>query len=96
MIWCPAAVIGSGVFNLGRMEKEKFIVRKASDLTKRSLSKEEVYEFIAGFNNTSTFRHVIPPDFYISEEVIVSIMRDGFKAYKGKMHGFEEAWIIEW
>ena len=25
MIWCPAAVIGSGVFNLGSMEKEKII-----------------------------------------------------------------------
>ncbi len=78
------------------MEKEKFIVRKASDLTKRSLSKEDVYGAIAQFNNTPTFKHVIPPDFYISEEVIVSIMRDGFKAYKGKMFNFEEVWIIEW
>lgn len=30
MIWCPAAVIGSGVFNLGSMEsKEKMIERIA-------------------------------------------------------------------
>lgn len=96
MIWYPAAVIGSGVFNLGSMEKEKFIVRKASDLTKRSISKEDVYEVIARFNNTPTYKHVMPTECYISEEVILSIMKDGFKVYKGSMMGLVDAWIIEW
>lgn len=31
MIWCPAAVIGSGVFNLGSMEKEKTEKLKKGD-----------------------------------------------------------------
>ncbi|WP_223559610.1 hypothetical protein [Chryseobacterium lathyri] len=78
------------------MDKEKFILRKASDLTKKSLTKAEVYENITRYNNTSIYRHAIPPEAYISEEVILSIMQDGFKVSKGNMIGFIDAWIIEW
>lgn len=78
------------------MEKEKFILRKASDLTKKSLTKEEVYDNISRSNNTPIYKHAIPPESYISEEVILSIMKDGFKVYKGNTMGFVDAWIIEW
>lgn len=78
------------------MEKLTHIVRKASDLTKKSLTKEEIYKRIGELNNTPTYKHVIPPDIYISEEVILSIMKDGFKVYKGNLFGFTDAWIIEW
>ena len=78
------------------MDKEKITIRKASDLKKRSLSKEDIYDVIANLNNTPTFKHVIPPDMYVSEEVIMSIINDGFKVYKGNIFNFDQAWIIEW
>lgn len=78
------------------MEKEKFVVRKASDLTKRSITKEEIYNSIANHNNMPCYKHAIPPEFYISEEVIVSMINDGFKVYRGDMMGWKDTWIIEW
>lgn len=99
MIWCPAAVIGSGVFNLGSMEKEKITVRKASDLTKRSISKDEVYAEISELYNRkqSHYKHFIPCYIYLSEEVILQMLNDGFKVYKGDFdHINKDVWIIEW
>lgn len=40
MIWCPAAVTGSGVFNLGSISKEKMIERIAMS-TNQSYEKVE-------------------------------------------------------
>lgn len=81
------------------MDKEKITVRKASDLTKRSISKEEVYDEISNLYNQkkSHYKHFIQHYFYISEEVILQMLNDGFKVYKGDFdHINKDVWIIEW
>lgn len=46
MIWCPAAVIGSGVFNLGSMERKEFdynlqkLLSEKAQLTKALINKD--------------------------------------------------------
>lgn len=76
------------------MEKPK--IRKASDMKKISLTKEGIYDNLSNQNNTAIYKHAIPPDAYISEDVILEIIKDGFKMYKGNLFGMTDVWIIEW
>jgi hypothetical protein len=72
---------------------------KANNLTKTSITAEEIYEGIDSQlkNNPSCFKHYIPHFLYVSDEVKLQLIDDGFKVYKGAWDGIQnDGLIIEW
>lgn len=72
---------------------------KANNITKTSITTKEIYENIESQlkHNASFFKYHIPHWVYVSDEVKLELMNDGFKVYKGSWDGIlNEALIIEW
>ena len=70
---------------------------KASELKKESLSVEDIYESIQNHVNINkaSYKYIIPHFIYVSDEVKLRLINDGFKLYKGN-YGIDEGLIIEW
>ena len=70
---------------------------KASDLKKKSIDIESIYKEIESMNSAGQFKHVIPHFIYVSDEVKLKLMADGFKVYIGNWSNFSpNDLIIEW
>ncbi len=70
---------------------------KATELTKESEVIENIYKAISEANSRGEYKWCIPHQFYVSEEVKVQLIEDGFKVYKGAWDGvLTNALIIEW
>ena len=70
---------------------------KAKDLKKESEVIENIYKAISDANSRGFFKHFIPHWIYVSEEVKMQLIEDGFKLYKGNWDfGMTDCLIIEW
>lgn len=70
---------------------------KAKSLTKTSVSVENIYKGISEANANNRFKHFIPHDVYVSDEVRLKLIDDGFKVHKGDWDGvMKDCLIIEW
>jgi len=69
---------------------------KASDLIKKSIEIEDVYKAIEDMNKVGQYKHGIPDMMYVSNEVQVKLIANGFKLYRGDLDYMKNALIIEW
>jgi len=70
---------------------------KANSLVKKSVKIEDVYSSIETANEYGGFKHFIPSNLYVSDEVRLKLMADGFKVYIGDWDGVMlNVLIIEW
>ena len=70
---------------------------KADSLVKKSVTLENIYKSIEDDNGRGSFKHFIPHGLYVSDEVKLQLMADGFKVYVGDWDGVMlNALIIEW
>lgn len=72
---------------------------KANSIKKTSVTVKEIYEGIESElkHNSSKFKYHIPHWIYVSDEVKLELINEGFKVYKGSWDGIlNEALIIEW
>lgn len=70
---------------------------KASSLKKETEVIENIYKAISESNANGRFKHFIPHDVYVSDEVRLQLIDDGFKVYKGDWDGvMTNCLIIEW
>lgn len=71
----------------------------ASEIKKTTLTAIEIYEHINDNlkHNPNTFKHFIPHYIYVSDEVKLQLINDGFKVYIGNWDNIiNGALIIEW
>lgn len=72
---------------------------KATDLVKKSISTEQIYRNIQTMvnSNPEQYKHFIPNNIYVSDEVRLQLLNDGFKVYRGDWDGImKDCLIIEW
>jgi len=70
---------------------------RANELKKESISIEDIYEAICNANTFKQYKHFIPHHIYVSEQVKLRLIEDGFKVYKSDWDGVtKECLIIEW
>ena len=70
---------------------------KASDLIKKSLDIQVIYKNIEERNSNGEFKYFIPHFVYVSDEVKLKLIADGFKVYIGNWSNFSpNDLIIEW
>jgi hypothetical protein len=70
---------------------------KATELVKKSLKVEDIFKMIEEKNLNGHFKYFIPHFLHVSEEVILTLIKNGFKVYKGDWDSnLKECWIIEW
>ena len=70
---------------------------KAKSLTKVSETIENIYNAISEANANSSYKHFIPHNIYVSDEVRLKLIDDGYKVYKGNWDGImTDVLIIEW
>jgi len=70
---------------------------KANELDKKSIKIEEVYKNIQGANESHGFKIFYPHCVYVEEKVIMQLVSDGFKVYRGTWDAFTtDVLIIEW
>lgn len=70
---------------------------KAKSLKKTSVSIENIYKGISESNANNRFKHFVPHDVYVSDEVRLKLIEDGYKVYKGNWDGImTNVLIIEW
>jgi hypothetical protein len=70
---------------------------KASDLKKQPITIETIYDAINQANSIGWHKHFIPHFVYVSDEVRLKLIEDGFKIYKGDWDGtMKDCLIIEW
>jgi len=70
---------------------------KATDLIKVSLSIDKIYEEIKRRNEINEFKAYFPHQIFISEDIKLKLMSDGFKVHHGAFDGFmNNGLIIEW
>ena len=70
---------------------------KANSLIKKSVKIEDIYNAIESANTGMCFKHFIPNNVYVSDEVKLKLVADGFKIYVGDWDGImTNVLIIEW
>lgn len=70
---------------------------KASSLKKESEVIENIYEAISQANAEGRFKYFIPHDVYVSDEVRLQLIEDGYKVCRGDWNGImTNCLIIEW
>lgn len=70
---------------------------RANSLVKISVTIEGIYTAIEEGNKYGCFKHGIPHNLYVSDEVKLKLMADGFKVYNGDWDGvMKNSLIIEW
>jgi len=69
---------------------------KANTLEKKSVSIEEIYKEIKRANDSGNFKIFIFHAKYVDEKVIINLLDDGYKVYKGKWDEQISGTIIEW
>lgn len=70
---------------------------KASELKKESEVIENIYTRISEANASGHYKHFIPHFVYVSDFVILQLIADGYKVYKGAWDGvITNCTIIEW
>lgn len=72
-------------------------VKNASDIVKKSVSVEDIKKDISrAVGGSSVYKLFYPHWIYISDEVRLELMRDGFKVYTGEWMRGDIGLIIEW
>lgn len=70
---------------------------KASSLKKESEVIENIYQIIINANGSGCYKTFITHDRYVSDEVRLQLIKDGYKVYVGDWDGITtNALIIEW
>ena len=69
---------------------------KAKELVKKSVKIEDIYLNIEERNKMGEYKIFYPCYVYISDEVIMELIEDGFKVSKGEWLRGEIGLIIEW
>lgn len=70
---------------------------KANELKKESISIEDIYKSISDMSAFKHYKHFIPHHIYVSEQVKLQLIEDGFKVYKSDWDGvIKDCLIIEW
>ena len=70
---------------------------KASELIKKSVTIEEIYAQIEASNENKNCRISLSNSMYIDDQVIIQLVSDGFKVYRGSLYGTAiDELIIEW
>jgi len=69
---------------------------KAKDLVKISEVVENIYKQISEANSNGQFKYFIPHFVYVSDEVKLQLMKDGYKVYEGQWDNIMSGLIIEW
>ena len=74
-----------------------FFIMKANELKKQTEVIDNIYKAISEANSNGNFKHFIPHWVYVSDEIILQLINDGFKVYKGEWDGImKDCLIIEW
>lgn len=68
---------------------------KASELKKVGISIDKIHEDIEFANKNGNYKIFYMHCTYISDRIKLQLIEEGFKVYKGMIHG-DEATIIEW
>ena len=69
---------------------------KAKDLIKKSVTIHDVYKNIEEANGRGEFKFFYPHFVYVSNEVKMQLMSDGFKLSEGEFFVGNNGLIIEW
>jgi hypothetical protein len=70
---------------------------KASELIKKSVKIEDIYSQIETSNENGNFKTSIPNTMYVDDGVVIQLVKNGFKVYRGSLYGnIPNELIIEW
>ena len=70
---------------------------KAQSLKKVPVSIESIHQQISEANSRGEFRWFIPHFVYVTEEVKIQLIEEGFKVYKADWDGLlTDCLIVEW
>lgn len=68
----------------------------ASDIVKKGLSEDFLFERIKEDNERGNYMHIIPMEVYVSDETKLSLLKKGYKVYNREILGRGLCLIIEW
>jgi hypothetical protein len=69
---------------------------KAKDLKKKSIPIEKIYRLIESANERNEFKVCVFHAIYVNNEIILQLIKDGFKVYRGDWDMMKNCLIIEW
>lgn len=69
---------------------------KTKDLIKESIPIEKIYKDIEFAITRNEFKINIYHAIYVSDEIILQLIEDGFKVYRGDWDMMKNCLIIEW
>lgn len=69
---------------------------KAQSLNKRSVKIEEIYNSIRQANGDGRYKYLIAHFMYVSDDVRLQLIKDGYKVYEGKWDNQLMGLMIEW
>ncbi len=69
---------------------------RANNLIKKPIDLKKIYKDIEDANNRNEYRYFINPFIYISDEVKLELLNNGFKVYSSKDFNGLEGLVVEW